>query len=152
MEEKLFLVDDQHYLHVQECDEGGYDYTFYDKETYEAVDGGRMDEPEEWGITTILQAAEAICYNHGLTPEPVSYTHLDVYKRQDKYTVSIVDVPEGYLIDRTAREVTVPVNQEVLETFVLDQESGATIRVIESQTGLGVDDVTLRISLSLIHI
>ena len=64
----------------------------------------------------------------------------------DKYTVSIVDVPEGYLIDRTAREVTVPVNQEVLETFVLDQESGATIRVIESQTGLGVDDVTLRIS------
>ena len=29
---------------------------------------------------------------------------------------------------------------------MLDQESGATIRVIESQTGLGVDDVTLRIS------
>ena len=61
MEEKLFLVDDRHYLHVQECDEGGYDYTFYDKESYAAVDGGRMDEPEEWGITTILQAAEAIC-------------------------------------------------------------------------------------------
>lgn len=59
MEEKLFLVDDRHYLHVQECDEGGYDYTFYDKESYAAVDGGRMDEPEEWGITTILQAAEA---------------------------------------------------------------------------------------------
>lgn len=47
MEEKLFLVDDRHYLHVQECDEGGYDYTFYDKESYAAVDGGRMDEPEE---------------------------------------------------------------------------------------------------------
>ena len=47
----------------------------------------------------------------------------------------------------TAREVTVPVQSGgSWETFVLDQESGATIRVIESQTGLGVDDVTLRIS------
>lgn len=63
-----------------------------------------------------------------------------------KYHVSIVDVPDGYLIDRTAREVSVPTNEEVVETFVIDQESGATIRVIESQTGLGVDDVTLRIT------
>lgn len=63
-----------------------------------------------------------------------------------KYHVSIVDVPDGYLIDRTAREVSVPTNEEVVETFVIDQESGATIRVIESQTGLGVEDVTLRIT------
>ena len=55
-------------------------------------------------------------------------------------------MPDGYLIDRTAREVSVPTNEEVVETFVIDQESGATIRVIESQTGLGVDDVTLRIT------
>lgn len=78
MEEKLFLVDDRHYLHVQECDEGGYDYTFYDKESYAAVDGGRMDEPEEWGITPILQAAEAICYDHGLTPEMIVAAPLDM--------------------------------------------------------------------------
>ena len=63
-----------------------------------------------------------------------------------KYNVSVVEVPDGYLIDRTAREVTVTTNKEVVETFVIDQESGATIRVIESQTGLGVKNVTMRIT------
>lgn len=66
--EKLFLIDDQRYLHVQECDEGGYDYTFYDRKTYKAVDGGRLDDPEG-DIDTILQAALYICYNHGLAPD-----------------------------------------------------------------------------------
>ena len=63
-----------------------------------------------------------------------------------KYTISIMDVPDGYILDATARTISVPTNEEVVETFVIDQESGATIRVIESQTGLGVKNVTMRIT------
>ena len=63
-----------------------------------------------------------------------------------KYVVSIVDVPDGYILDSTARSITVTTDKEIMETFVIDQESGATIRVIETQTGLGVKDVTLRIT------
>lgn len=62
------------------------------------------------------------------------------------YTVNIMGVPSGYILNATARTITVKTNVQVMETFVIDKESGATIRVIESQTGNGVEGVTLKIT------
>ena len=44
-QEALFLLDDATYLHIQPCDTG-WDYTLYDKETMEELDGGQLDAPE----------------------------------------------------------------------------------------------------------
>ena len=40
--EKLYLINGNFYLHMQECDEG-WDFTFYDAKTKKAIDGGRLD-------------------------------------------------------------------------------------------------------------
>ena len=44
-QEALFLLNDAAYLHIQPCDTG-WDYTLYDKETMEELDGGQLDAPE----------------------------------------------------------------------------------------------------------
>jgi len=62
------------------------------------------------------------------------------------YTVNVVAVPDGYLLDTTARTITVKTNVMVMETFNISQESGLTIHVIEEQTGKGVKDVSLKIT------
>ena len=49
------------YLAIQSC-EDGWDYTLYHSD-YSVMDGGQLG-----------------------APEPVSYTHLDVYKRQMQYS------------------------------------------------------------------
>lgn len=96
------------------------------------------------GVTFHVETTEGVYVGEYVT-DASGLAHLAA-SAPGRYIVSIVDVPDGYLLDRTGREVNVPTNEEVVETFVIDQESGATIRVIESQTGLGVDDVTLRIT------
>jgi len=62
------------------------------------------------------------------------------------YTVNIMSVPDGYILNTTARTFTVKANTQVQETFVIDQESGAAVRVIEAQTGKGVKGVSLKIT------
>ena len=50
--ERLYLVGnvlipgDADYLHLQESDEGGFDYSLYDYESLTLFDGGQVDEPE----------------------------------------------------------------------------------------------------------
>lgn len=62
------------------------------------------------------------------------------------YTVNVMSVPDGYILNTTSRTFTVKANVQVQETFVIDQESGAAVRVIEAQTGNGVKDVQLKIT------
>lgn len=62
------------------------------------------------------------------------------------YVVNVMTVPDGYLLDSTPRTITVKTNVQVLETFEIDQESGLTIRVTETQTGIGVKNVSLKIT------
>lgn len=62
------------------------------------------------------------------------------------YTVNVMAVPDGYILNTTSRTITVKTNVQVQETFVIDQESGAQVRVIEAQTGHGVKDVQLKIT------
>ena len=62
------------------------------------------------------------------------------------YTVNVMTVPDGYILDTTSRTFTVKANVQVQETFVINQESGAAVRVIEAQTGNGVKGVSLKIT------
>ena len=57
--EKLYLVDDSKYIHVQRTEEG-IDYTIYDAGTKKALDGGQLDAPD----MTLSAAAMEICKLH----------------------------------------------------------------------------------------
>lgn len=62
------------------------------------------------------------------------------------YVVNITNVPDGFLLDTTARTITVKTNVQVQEVFEIAQESGVTIRVTEEQTGEGIKGVQLKIT------
>ena len=58
--ERLYAVDDK-YLHVQRCDTG-FDYTLYDKNSKQEIDGGQLDSD----LPLIMDAAMEICKLHEL--------------------------------------------------------------------------------------
>lgn len=58
--ERLYTVDDK-YLHVQRCDTG-FDYTLYDKNSKQEIDGGQLDSD----LPLIMDAAMEICKMHEL--------------------------------------------------------------------------------------
>lgn len=62
------------------------------------------------------------------------------------YSVTITKVPDGYLLDSTARTITVKTDVMVMETFSINQQAGLSIHVMEAQTGVGVKDVTVKIT------
>lgn len=62
------------------------------------------------------------------------------------YVVNVLTVPNGYILDTTARTIHVKTNVQVMETFEIAQESGLTIRVTEEQTGAGVKGVDLKVT------
>lgn len=79
MDERMYIVGnvlipgDAVYLHVQELDEGGFDYTLYDYESKALIDGGQIDEPE-----TIGEALDEIVAMHFLTDVEFAETTIDV--------------------------------------------------------------------------
>ena len=78
--EVLYLVDDMHYLHIQEID-GGYDYSLFDKNTKALLDGGcfTWGEIEECPIENPLAAVRSLIFEaHGLTPTKVEPADLQI--------------------------------------------------------------------------
>ena len=61
--ERLYLVNENTYLHMQECDEG-WDFTLYDKETMKDIDGGRLDIED--GAYTLDEAFDEIVSMFGM--------------------------------------------------------------------------------------
>lgn len=55
-DEQFYKVNEAQYLHIQRCD-SGYDYTFYDAASKQALDGGQLDNPN----LSIADAAKAVC-------------------------------------------------------------------------------------------
>ena len=70
-QEKLLLLDEAVYLHLQTT-EGGYDYTLYDKDTLRQMDGGQLDAPE----LPLSTAALEICEMHDLGGQSIKYAPL----------------------------------------------------------------------------
>jgi antirestriction protein ArdC len=70
-QEKLLLLDEAVYLHLQ-TSEGGYDYTLYDKDTLRQMDGGQLDAPE----LPLSTAALKICEMHDLGGQSIKYAPL----------------------------------------------------------------------------
>lgn len=62
------------------------------------------------------------------------------------YTISVMKVPSDYLLDKTSRTITVKADVKVQETFVIDQISGVSIKVVEEQTGKSVKGVQVKIT------
>ena len=71
--EKLYLVSDSTYLHIQRSDEG-FDYTLYDKETMRLLDGGQLDNPNILLSTACME----ICKLHDLDTYTVRLASLDM--------------------------------------------------------------------------
>ena len=71
VQEKLLLLDEAVYLHLQTT-EGGYDYTLYDKDTFRQMDGGQLDAPE----LPLSTAALEICEMHDLGGQSIKYAPL----------------------------------------------------------------------------
>ncbi len=62
VEEALYLLDGNQYLHIQMSEAGTWDFSFYDKETLNLQDGGLLDNPE----MPIEQARDAILAEMGM--------------------------------------------------------------------------------------
>ena len=71
--EKLYLVSDSTYLHIQRSDEG-FDYTLYAKETMRLLDGGQLDNPNILLSTACME----ICKLHDLDTYAVRLASLDM--------------------------------------------------------------------------
>ena len=71
--EKLYLVSDSTYLHIQRSDEG-FDYTLYSKETMRLLDGGQLDNPNILLSTACME----ICKLHDLDTYAVRLASLDM--------------------------------------------------------------------------
>ncbi len=71
--EKLYLVSDSTYLHIQRSNEG-FDYTLYDKEAMRLLDGGQLDNPNILLSTACME----ICKLHDLDTYAVRLASLDM--------------------------------------------------------------------------
>lgn len=67
VEEALYILDEEQYLHIQRSEAGTWDCTFYDKKTNELKDGGLLDEPD----LTIEEARDIILMELGFEPEKI---------------------------------------------------------------------------------
>ena len=72
LQEALFLLDNAAYLHIQPSDTG-WDYTLYDKETMQELDGGQLDNP----VLPRSEAVQQICEDfdmgsHSIQEAPTS--------------------------------------------------------------------------------
>ena len=82
-EEALYLVDDTMYLHVQPTD-GGWDYSFYDKESKRLLDGGVIETAaiEESPVSSIEGAVRTEVFAlHGMTPTKVTFEDVALMRK-----------------------------------------------------------------------
>ena len=71
--EALLVLDDAAYLHIQPCDTG-WDYTLYDKETMQELDGGQLDAPD----LRRSEAALRICEDLNMGNASIKYAPLSM--------------------------------------------------------------------------
>lgn len=71
--ERLYLIDNSIYLHLQTTD-SGYDYTLYDKETMKEIDGGQLDSPQ----VPFSSARQDVCKLHDIKASSIDIVSLDL--------------------------------------------------------------------------
>lgn len=71
--ERLYLIDNSIYLHLQTTD-SGYDYTLYDKETMREIDGGQLDSPQ----IPFSYARQDVCKLHDIKASSIDIVSLDL--------------------------------------------------------------------------
>lgn len=67
IEEALYILNEEQYLHIQRSEAGTWDCTLYDKKTNELKDGGFLDEPD----LTIEEARDIMLMELGFEPESI---------------------------------------------------------------------------------
>lgn len=71
--ERLYLIDNSIYLHLQTTD-SGYDYTLYDKENMKERDGGQLDSPQ----IPFSSARQEVCKLHDIKASSIDIVSLDL--------------------------------------------------------------------------
>lgn len=116
-QEKLYVLDDKLYLHVQTT-EDGFDYTMYDVESMKQLDGGQLDEPD----IAIHTACLKICEMHGVGEESVKYAPLEKIEElqeaaQKAMEAEAAQVAEAETLPTTPEEtISVPMPDPTLST------------------------------------
>lgn len=90
--EKLYLVSDRTYLHIQRSDEG-FDYTLYDKESMRLLDGGQLDNPD----ILLSAACMEICKLHDLDTYAVRLASLDMLEPLQEAQITPTPIVGGEL-------------------------------------------------------
>lgn len=116
-QEKLYVLDDKLYLHVQTT-EDGFDYTMFDVESMKQLDGGQLDEPD----IAIHTACLKICEMHGIGEESIKYAPLEKIEElqeaaQKAMEAEAAQVAEAETLPTTPEEtISVPMPDPTLST------------------------------------
>lgn len=138
-EEKLCVLDDSVYLHIQSS-ENGWDYTLYDVETLKELDGGQLDAPDIMLSTAVLRISEM----HDLGSDSIKYAPLAMIETLQEAAVNAMQeaVSEKEADKNSAiRELQEHFDQEDAAFWDtrLDQypapDSGLTIEELENDYG-----------------
>jgi antirestriction protein ArdC len=132
MQEALFLLDKELYLHIQTCDEG-YDYTLYQADTMKLQDGGQFPEEsiECHAADNPMEAAyREVCVREGLEPTSTELIPLEkleeIREANDFSAVPGQDAPQS-ADDPRAREqlehYAVEESAVLLDTYPMPDDS-----------------------------
>ena len=86
--ERMYLVDDARYVHIQQCD-AGFDYTLYDAHSGKQLDGGQLDKHD----LTFPAVLNEICTMHDLDSTMVEAC-------EPSMLIALRDKPMGILIEQ----------------------------------------------------
>ena len=113
-EEALYLVDDAVYLHVQPTD-GGWDYSLYDKESKQLLDGGVIETAaiEESPVSSLAGAVRTEVFSvQGMTPKSVVFEDIALVEE-----LQAAQLPKVEAVENTAplTETVEPIARSVQE-------------------------------------
>ena len=107
--EALYLVDDEFYLHLQECDIG-FDYTTYDRNTLKQLDGGQLgwDELVEQPLRPLPAAQFTVFKELGIEPRSVYSVPMEFLETLQEVNLADAAARREAVLDQLLMERTDP--------------------------------------------
>ena len=124
--EQLCVLDDSVYLHIQ-ATEDGWDYTLYDRETMQELDGGQLDRPD----LPLSTAALEICQMHDMGAESIKLAPLELVETLQEAAIrqmqgEVEQREADQVQDISAQTVDAPI-QTAVESEVTAEELAVAI-------------------------
>ncbi len=127
-EEKLCVLDDSVYLHIQSS-ENGWDYTLYDVDSLKELDGGQLDAPDIMLSTAVLR----ICDLHDLGTQSIKYAPLAMIDTLQEAALNATQEAVQELGEHFDREDSAP-HDTTLDQYPMP-DAGRTMEELETDHG-----------------